>query len=144
MKKIMMIAAAAVLAFTAMSCKNAPKYELTDGEWMLISWNDEGGEEMMVTANRPTMKFDAEMKVHGFAGCNQFNGRYEVTGQTIKIDMGAMTMKMCMDMTTENHMVMLMPNVVHFEIEGNQLILSNKDNKELFRFDNTVVPADNQ
>ena len=132
------MAVLAALAFVAMSCKQAPKYDLTDGEWVMNAWIDDNGEEMMITQNRPTMKFESESIVYGSAGCNNFNGRYTVNGEQIEINLGAMTMKMCMDTTVENRMVTRMPNVTRFEIEGNQLKLFNKDGQELFRFNNAV------
>lgn len=138
MKTIVKIATAALLAVAAMSCKQAPKYALTDGQWVLISWNDVGGQEQMVVENRPTMQFAADALVSGSAGCNRFSGRYEVNNEMIVIDLGAMTRMMCLDMTLENRMVEQMPNVDRFEIDGNQLILFGGEN-ELFRFDNQVV-----
>ena len=137
MKTFIKIAAVAVLAITAMSCKTAPKYELTDGEWVMTAWHNDGGEEMMITQNRPTMKFE-EGRVFGMAGCNNFNGRYKAEGDKMEVDLGAMTMKMCLDMTLENRMVTTMPLVTNFKIDGNQLLLFNKEGKELFRFDNAV------
>ncbi len=105
MKTITKITAVALFAIAAAGCKQASKYALTDGEWALISWNDDAGEEQVVVTNRPTMKFDSESKVSGNAGCNQFSGRYTVKEEEITIDMGALTRKMCLDMTLEEQMV---------------------------------------
>lgn len=139
MKKLLKAVAALSLFAAMVSCSSAPKYALTDGEWALSSWMDDQGEEMVVTQNRATMTFADDSKVNGNAGCNQFMGKYEVNGDKIKISMGGMTMKMCLDMTIENRMVKEIPNVTSFEIDGNQLILFNAEGKELFRFDNTVA-----
>ena len=143
MKTLFKTVAVLSLFAALVGCKSAPKYVITDGEWALSAWVDDAGEEMVVTQNRATMKFGEDSKVNGNAGCNQFMGKYEVNGDKIKIDMGGMTMKMCMDMTIENRMVTQMPNISSFKIDGNHLILFNGEGKELFRFDNTVVPADN-
>ncbi|MDR0955098.1 MAG: META domain-containing protein [Rikenellaceae bacterium] len=141
MKKMGIIAAVALLAIAATGCKQAPKYALTDGQWVLISWQDDADQEIVVTANRPTMTFDTAGTVTGFAGCNDFSGRYEQSGEKITVDMGAMTMKMCLDMESEDRMAKQMPLVTAFEIDGNQLILFNADGQELFRFDNTAAEA---
>ena len=136
---------ASVLAVFA-ACKPAPKYTLTDGEWMMVAMTDNEGAETMITQNRPTMKFTEELTVHGMAGCNNFMGKY-TPGQeegAIKIDLGGMTMKMCLDMTVENRMVRMIPRVTAYQIDGNQLLLFNKDGMELFRFDNVAIPEENQ
>ena len=139
MKTIAKMAAMALFAIAAVGCKPTPKYALTDGQWELISWNDTAGGEQMVVENRPTMKFGAEAKLSGNAGCNNFAGRYQVgDDQTIEIDLGALTRKMCLDMTLEDQMVRRMPNVDRFKIDGNQLILFAGE-REIFRFDNVVV-----
>lgn len=140
MKKIVMSLIVALVILSATACKQAPKLSLADGEWVLTAWLDETGEEQMVTANRPTMMFTTESKVSGMAGCNHFSGTYTVDGQNLTVDMGALTRKMCLDMTLENRMVGQMPNVAAYKIDGNQLILSNKEGKELFRFDNAAAP----
>ena len=138
MKTIIKVMAAASLFLAVVGCKSTPKYNLTDGEWVMTAWYDNNGEERMVTQNRPTMKFE-EATVTGNAGCNQFMGRYEAKEKdAIKIDMGGMTLKMCMDMEVENRMVTEMPNVTSYKIDGNHLSLYNAQNKELFRFGNTV------
>ncbi len=139
MKTIVNMAAAALLTIAMFACNQAPKLSLTDGEWALISWQDNVGEEQVVVSNRPTMKFAAEAKLSGNAGCNNFAGRYEVGDDgRIQIDLGALTRKMCLDMTLEEQMVHGMPNVDRFKIDGNQLILFAGE-KEIFRFDNAVV-----
>ena len=138
--KVLFKAIALLSLFAAMSgCGSAPKYDLTDGQWVLSSWMNDEGDEMVLTANRPTLKFEADGKVYGNAGCNDFNGRYEIDGEKILIDLGAMTLKLCMDMEAENQMLKQIPNVVSFEIDGNQMILLDPGKKELFRFDNKVI-----
>jgi len=138
MKTVLKTMAALSLFAALISCKEEPKYKLTDGEWVMIAWQNDEGEEMMLTQNRPTLNFTDSARMNGFAGCNNFMGRYEVKEGEIKIDLGGMTMKMCMDMEIENRVVTIMPTVTRFKIDGNQLILYAGD-KELFRFDNTVV-----
>ena len=141
MKTIAKLAAVALFAIAATGCKQTPKLALTDGEWAMVSWQNDAGEQQMVVTNRPTMKFDTESKVSGNAGCNNFSGTYVVEKDLITVNMGAMTRKMCLDVTLENRMTAQMPNVAAFKIDGNLLILSDKDGKEIFRFDNTAVAA---
>ena len=139
---IKMMAAAAF--FTALvSCNSTPKTALTDGEWVLHSMVNHAGEEMVVTQNKPTINFTDSARVNGSAGCNGYFGIYEVTGQDIKIDLGGMTMKMCLDMEVENAFTSQMPSVTNYEIEGNQLLLKNQNKEEIFRFDH-VAPAAQQ
>lgn len=132
------MAAAALFAIVAAGCKPAPKYALTDGEWVMTAWYDAEGAERMVTQNRPTMAFTAESTLSGSAGCNNFSGQYTVDGEKLTVRMGALTRKMCLDMEIESRMVAEMPNVVRYAIDGNHLSLYNAENKELFRFGNSV------
>lgn len=138
MKTFLKIAAAAALTLAAMSCKEAPKYTLTDGQWVLIAWSDAEGVEQMVVENRPTLRFDAEGRISGNAGCNRFSGQYRAEEEVIQIDLGAMTRKFCLDMTLENRTVEQMPLVDRYVIEGNQLTLYAGET-ELFRYDNQVI-----
>ncbi len=138
MKTIVKIAAAAVLALAAMSCKETPKYALTDGQWVLIAWIDDAGAEQMVVDNRPTLRFTAEGAISGNAGCNLFSGLYRAEEETIQLDLGAMTRKFCLDMTLENRTVEQMPLIDRYVIEGNQLMLYAGE-KEVFRYDNQVI-----
>ena len=143
MKVLFGTAAALLLVVFAAGCGETPKYGLTDGEWVMTSWTTDAGEEMVVTQNCPTMLFGSGSELTGNAGCNNFSGRYELDGDKITINLGAMNMRMCMDMTVEDRVLRQMPNVVSFEIDGNQLLLFNKEKKELFRFDNAVALMEN-
>lgn len=142
MRTIAKWAAAALMIVAAAGCKPAPKYALTDGQWVMTAWYDADGQEQMVTANRPTMTFTAEGTASGSAGCNTFSGRYETTGgDAITIDPGVMTRKMCLDdhvMTLENRVTAGMPAVVRYAIEDNRLSLYDAAGKELFRFGNST------
>lgn len=138
MKNVLKTLAIVSLFAAAVSCGTTPKYDLTDGSWAMHSWTNDEGEEMVVTQNRPTMTFADSARLFGNAGCNNFFGRYEVNDEKISIDLGGMTMMMCMDMEVENRIVSVMSTVDKFTIDGNQLVLW-ADDKELFRFDNVVV-----
>ncbi|MCD8186235.1 MAG: META domain-containing protein [Rikenellaceae bacterium] len=146
MKVFIKTVAAVCLAAALVGCKSGtPKKEITAGMWTMTSWMDDEGDEMTVTQNRPTMEFTDDSRVYGNAGCNNFNGTYKIDGDQLTVDMGAMNLKMCLDMTVEDRMVRQMPNVTRYEIDGNQLILFNSAGRELFRFDNTVKQdANNQ
>lgn len=54
---------------------------------------------------KPTITFDSAKKaVSGNSGCNNFNGKCGIEGNSIKIDEAmALTRKMCLDMTGEQN-----------------------------------------
>ncbi|WP_299383332.1 META domain-containing protein [uncultured Lacinutrix sp.] len=82
-----------------------------------------------------TITFDeANSKVSGFSGCNNFFGNYTTEGNTIKFSALASTKKMCADKNSnlvESKMMAALGEVTSFEIKEDQLILLNSKTKLL-------------
>lgn len=86
----------------------------------------------------PTIKFDnKENKISGFAGCNNFFGKYETENQNLSLGEMGMTRKMCLDMSVENTFINNLKSVTHYKIESNKLVLYNKSG-ELLMFCETI------
>jgi heat shock protein HslJ len=57
--------------------------------------NGKGGVVSPVSGSMVTMRFEADGRVEGSAGCNRFNARYDATGPNLQIAAPATTRKMC-------------------------------------------------
>ena len=57
--------------------------------------NGRGGVVSPVSGSMVTMRFEADGRVGGSAGCNRFNARYVATGPNLRITAPATTRKMC-------------------------------------------------
>jgi heat shock protein HslJ len=71
-----------------------------------------------------TMAFDAEGRVSGSAGCNQFNARYEAEGSKIRFLAPAATRKMCPGegvMAQEQQFLKALEAATTLRLEGNRV-----------------------
>ena len=93
-----------------------------------------------------TITFDeANSKVSGFSGCNNFSGNYTTEGNTIKFSALGSTKKMCVDKNSnlvESKMMAALGKVTNFEIKGDKLILLDSKT-ELLTATKTVMVAEN-
>lgn len=69
-------------------CAGDPNRLLAGASWQLLSPASELG-------SAPYMSFHSDERVSGFAGCNYFNGRYQITGEGIEFGPMAVTKRMC-------------------------------------------------
>jgi len=80
------------------------KANLIDGLWEVnYIMNTPKQLNELFPKGKPTITFDSAKKsVAGNSGCNNFNGKCSMEGNSIKIDEAmALTRKMCLDMTGE-------------------------------------------
>ena len=115
-----------------------PPAELGGNAWQLISFNNGNGMESNQTTARIVVTFGEDGKVSGNAGCNNFNGAYEVDGEEITIGPLATTRKMCAQpegvMETEQAFLQAMGNAATFSIMGDRLTIYDKDGAKLLIF----------
>lgn len=72
----------------------------------------------------PTIEFKQEESgVSGFAGCNSFNGSFELKGKEIKFGPIASTRKMCQDMSVEDQFTKILTEVARYEVVKRELYL---------------------
>ncbi|WP_055436364.1 META domain-containing protein [Lacinutrix algicola] len=93
-----------------------------------------------------TITFDeANSKVSGFSGCNNFFGTYTTEGNTMKFSALGSTKKMCADKNSnlvESKMMAELGKVTNFKIKGDKLILLDSKT-ELLTATKTVMVAEN-
>jgi heat shock protein HslJ len=79
-------------------------------------------------------QFTADGKVSGSSGCNQYTGKYTVSGSNIKFDPSiATTMMACPQpiMDQESAYLKMLGEAKTYEVKGNELTLMDDGNKKL-------------
>jgi len=106
--------------------KNKTKKQITlNNNWKVITMNGIDRFEKNLT-----IKFDyKEKKVSGFAGCNNFFGKYNFNKQNLSFGEMGMTRKMCQDMTVENTLINNLRNVSTYKIDNSKLVFYDKNNQ---------------
>lgn len=100
-----------------------PDVTLTNTYWKVISFN---GETVEVKTKEPFIQFKADGTTHGFLGCNNFTGSYEVSEQTLTFKPLASTQKMCIEqMNIETTMSAVLDTASEFAIDGETLTMKN-------------------
>jgi heat shock protein HslJ len=96
--------------------------QLEGGTWTLTSV---GGMSPAAGAPAPTLTLDpAEHAVAGFAGCNQFFGRYVRRGTDLRFDaLGATRMACAATMALETRYLAALAATTRFEVDGDTLTL---------------------
>ena len=85
---------ALAMTFTGCSSSKNLMGNLTSSPWVLSSLL--GSTDLSeYSAGVPALNFEDNGKVAGFTGCNNFAGKFNLSGFGLKIDPGAMTKKMC-------------------------------------------------
>jgi putative lipoprotein len=100
-----------------------PDVTLTNTYWKAISFN---GETVEVKTKEPFIQFKANGTTHGFLGCNNFTGSYEVSEQTLTFKSLASTQKICIEqMNIETTMAAVLGTASEFAIDGETLTMKN-------------------
>ena len=108
---------------------------LTGKKWLLKTLS---GEQISLVENQraPFIEFKPQGEAniaHGFAGCNNFNGAYEIKQNELSFGNFASTLMACPEMELERRFHETLGQVNRFAINDNQLILFDADT-ELARF----------
>lgn len=93
------------------------------------------GEPVVVNTKEPFIQFNSDNTVHGFLGCNNFHGGYEVSKQMVTFTQLATTQKMCHDnMKQESAMAGVLQAASQWQINGEKLVLQNEAGEQLATF----------
>jgi heat shock protein HslJ len=97
------------------------------GVWDLFSYNNgKGAIETVIIGSTTTADFQADGKLAGSAGCNQYSATYTTSGSTgITITQPITTLMACENnlMQQETQYLSLLQQAAKYEISGDQLIL---------------------
>ncbi len=109
-----------------------PDVELVNTYWKAMTV---AGNSVTVESDEPFIQFSNDTKVHGFLGCNNFNGGYQVEQQHISFNQLATTQKMCHDsMQQETAMAEVLKNTAQWQINGESLSLKDENGEQLATF----------
>jgi heat shock protein HslJ len=106
--------------------------ELNGTSWKVISYStDQETQTEVIAASQLTASFGADGQLTGSAGCNDFGGSYEVTGQSLKISAIVATLKACLEpagiMEQEQQYLKVLESVTAYQFAGDRLELHGDD-----------------
>jgi heat shock protein HslJ len=117
----------------------SPRSESLDAtSWSLDTYRDEQGELVdVLPGSVVTINFQADT-VSGQAGCNNYNGSYEVDGDNLTFSPLATTRKMCADppgvMEQENAYLRALEAVASYSMGGSSLEMTDSRRDTLLTF----------
>ncbi|MCH7401271.1 META domain-containing protein [Belliella kenyensis] len=122
------------LSFSSCSSINNfnPLSLLTGNNWVLSSILGGGLDASKFTSGIPFLNFMDGGKLAGFAGCNNFNGNFQLDGTSLSLDPGAMTKKACQG-GGEDQFLSLLNQAKNVKVAKNKLTLLDGA-KELMSF----------
>lgn len=107
--------------------KKIEKEITLENDWKVVSM--EGFNDLTI---QPTIKFNAtEGSVTGFAGCNNFMGKYDPATKSMSLGQMGMTRKMCPDMSVEDQFTKLLGQISYYKIERKDLMFYNAKDEVL-------------
>lgn len=109
-----------------------PNVDLVNTYFKAVTIN---GVQVTVETKEPFIQFSKDNKSHGFLGCNNFAGSYQVDQQALTFSPQASTRKMCSQgMEQETAMSGVLENTATWNINGESLTLKDKQGKVLATF----------
>lgn len=114
-----------------LSCPAAPS--LTGPRWTLTGLRDRS--ELNTASQTPWLKFEADGRLAGYAGCNGFQGSYSLSGQQLTLTPLAMTRRACQgNAQLEADVIRLLESTRQARLDGGELVLDDAQGQELMRF----------
>jgi heat shock protein HslJ len=103
-----------------------PVHPLAETSWQLLSIIERGQEVALHEGVTITLSFRPEQEFIGSTGCNNFEGEYQVQGNTISLSRKTVTQQWCTPetiMQTEEIYLRALRNVQEFQLINDQLEL---------------------
>jgi heat shock protein HslJ len=117
---------------TVLAVFQAQSQDLAGSRWQATAFNN-GSQAVIgvLEGTTLTLEFDKEGNLSGSAGCNNFNGPYQLDGDQLTVGPLASTMMMCEDpqgvMEQESQFLAALQSAGTYLIEGDVLELRTKD-----------------
>lgn len=138
-KKIIFIAITSLLVCAACSSYSPDTEQseltLTSQPWQMVSIDNQ--KATMGENNKPvTLEFTNDtMRYQGFAGCNNYSGRFEIEQQSLELGPAMATRKMCQQGSKiESLYFKALSAVDSFQLQARTLTLYDKNGKILLTF----------
>ncbi len=129
-------------AVTQQATQPAPQ-ALTGVTWYLVAFNEGGSSLSVKPGTQITALFDAQGKVSGTAGCNQYTASYEATLNGLSIGAPATTKMSCGEpagiMTQETVYLTTIQGAGGYSISGNMLTVTDGGGQAILTY-STVPP----
>lgn len=124
---------------SAVLAKEEPAFENT--YWQLTEINGKPVEQSASSPGRNAhLRFhNAEKRISGSSGCNRIMGSYEATEEKLQLGQLGSTMMACPSMELEQEFTQTIERVALHRIENGSLILSDKEDRPLFKFSRTLA-----
>ena len=108
--------------------------------WNLITYGPELNAPLFGVI--PTIIFSSDGTLSGTSGCNSFFGQYQSDEQTVSIGQIGSTLMACLDEevgAVESAYLLLLQDVVSYNIDGNMLTLYNENAESILFFETIPV-----
>lgn len=125
-----------LIAFSGHAMGTSGGTALEEGEWQLVEIDGEAV-PLATGAKAPMIMFDAvKSRASGYAGCNNFFGQYELSGNTLKLGPVGATRRACPDAQSaiESRFLGMLENVRAWGVDSGELTLLGESGVLLARF----------
>lgn len=112
---------------------------LAGTEWRLVSIGPAGGEANLVAGTTVTLKFGEDGRASGSTGCNNYNGTYQVRGDTISFGRLVSTRRACLDQNAnqqEQRFLSALESANRFRLSSNRLTILSDRSRTVLNFAN--------
>ena len=118
------------------AAKTGPSATLEGTEWKLVSYAGQDGNSVDVLTGTDVTAMFQDGTVGGTAGCNNYFGRYELSGNQLTVAVGGTTMMACPEpiMAQESAYITDLAASASYLITGDQLQIAGADGKTLLTY----------
>lgn len=101
---------------------------LTEKYWKLISINDKKITNKDFNQTEPHISFKSEFnRVKGNDGCNVFNGKFQLEGNTIQFDKMLSTLMACSESFVFEELLKTLNEKLTYKVDENTLVIQSKE-----------------
>jgi heat shock protein HslJ len=112
---------------------------LAGTDWRLLSLGPAGGEANLVAGTTVTLKFAEDGRASGSTGCNNYNGTYQVRGDSISFGRLVSTKRACLDQNAnqqEQRFLAALEAANRFRLASNRLTILSDRSRTVLNFVN--------
>lgn len=140
MKRVLGFIIAATLAFTLSMCSSATEEIPLQSYWKVNKMYSNGELMTLPQEQNSQMYFINNMDLSGVCGCNNFFASFYAQADKglINIECKMKTRMMCPDMSYEEKFIENLDNAAKYTLEGEIMVIKDKDGNILFELEKTV------
>lgn len=115
---------------TLSGCGGQPLSLLMGDEWIVENIGNKG----IIDFSRVTINFSEDGRIHGLAGCNQYSGSYQLSGELLSVGLLISTRRACPEalMNQEAFFLELLQLATGFDFDDHDaLIIKTKEDKTI-------------